>query len=57
MNEYYEYNKKFRRETYKIFNFYLSKEKDKDIIDYMDTLSNKNEFLKSLIRNQINNRK
>lgn len=55
MNKYYEYNKKFRRETYKIFNFYLSKEKDKDIIDYMATLSNKNEFLKSLIRNHINN--
>ena len=48
-NRYYEYQKSFRRNKYKILNIYFSKEKDKDLIDYLNGIKDKTQYIKRLI--------
>lgn len=48
-NKYYEYQKSFRRNNYKIFNIYFSKEKDKELIDYLNGIKDKTQYIKRLI--------
>lgn len=47
--KHYEYLKKFRRETYKIFNVYFNKEKEKDLIDFVLSHGDKTKYIKNLI--------
>lgn len=50
-----EYIAKYQQEHYKKIGFRLSYEKDQDIISWLDTIDNKQAYLKELIRNDIKN--
>lgn len=49
-----EYDIKYVKENCKQFKLLLNNEKDKDIILYLNSLSNRNGYLKSLIRKDMN---
>lgn len=46
-----EYVKKYQKENYTHISFKLRTKEDKDIIDFLNSLPNKSEFLKNLIKN------
>lgn len=47
------YDVNYVKTNCKQFILLLNKEKDKDIIDFLESLPNRNGFLKQLIRDQI----
>ena len=48
-----QYDINYVKTQCKQYTLLLSKEKDKDIIDFLESLPNRNGFLKQLIRDQI----
>lgn len=50
-------NMKSDKKNAKYVTLKLNKNTDKDILEYLDTLDNKNGYLKNLIRQDIKNKK
>lgn len=50
-------NMKSDKKNAKYVTLKLNKNTDKDILEYLDTLDNKNGYLKNLIRQDIRNKK
>ena len=50
-------NMKSDKKNAKYVTLKLNKNTDKDILEYLDTLDNKNGYLKNLIRKNIKNKK
>lgn len=50
-------NMKSDKKNAKYITLKLNKNTDKDILEYLDTLDNKNGYLKNLIRQDIKNKK
>lgn len=48
------YVEKYIKEELKAFHFRLSKKKDADIIEFIDSLENKSQYMKDLIRADMN---
>ena len=48
-----EYDLEYQRTRCKQYKLLLHRERDKDIISFLDSLPNRNGFLKDLIRKQI----
>ena len=48
-----DYQKEFFTSHYRVFRINAEREKDKDIIEWLESKGNINEYLKSLIRNDI----
>ncbi len=51
--EKYKYQKKYAKKNVKKLNIDLNINTDKDVIDFLDTLPNKRQFLLTLIRSYI----
>ena len=51
------YQQNYRKEKTRTFTIKLSKEKDADIIEYLDSETNKADLLRRLIRNEIQQEK
>ncbi len=45
---------KWSKEKKKRFEFYINKEKDKDVYEYFETIPNKRQYLIDLIRGDMN---
>lgn len=48
-----KYIAEFKRKTYKHIDILLNKTTDKDIIDFLSSLPNKSEYVKELIRKDM----
>lgn len=44
---------KYNKKTYTTFSFRLKKDIEKDIIDYINSLTNKNDFFKNCVREKM----
>ena len=51
-----EYNRKYLKNNMKPLVINLNKNTDKDILDFLDSLENKNKYIKDLIRLNIKNK-
>lgn len=51
--KHFEYMSEWRSKTKKSVTFYIDKERDKDILDKLDSVDNKTEYIRQLIRNDI----
>lgn len=52
-----KYDLEYKKNKLKQFTFTLNKEYDADIIEFLDILPNKTQFVKELIRKEIKKRK
>ncbi|MBR3308290.1 MAG: hypothetical protein IKG00_00070 [Lachnospiraceae bacterium] len=48
------YNKEYNRETYSRVSIYLSRIYDQDILEYLKTKPSKSDYMKKLIRKDMN---
>lgn len=47
---------KWRKDNQRVFKFELNKTKEKDVIDFLESLENKRAYIIDLIRKDINSR-
>jgi len=52
-----EYKREYNKRNYTDFKMHMNKVKDKDVIDYLDTVPNKKEFIVNLIRKHMEENK
>lgn len=52
-----QYNDKYYRSNIKQMAFVLNKNTDRDIIEFLGSLTNRNAYIKELIRQDLKNRK
>lgn len=48
-----EYFNEFQKTNYKMFNFKLNLKNDNDIIEKLDSVNNRTDYMKKLVRNDI----
>lgn len=53
MNNKYKYTKEYNRKNIVQINLKFNKNTDSDIINFLDTLDNKQKFFKEIIKNEL----
>lgn len=53
MNKKYKYNKEYNQKNIVQINLKFNKITDSDIINFLDTLDNKQKFFKEIIKNEL----
>lgn len=52
-----EYIAEFRKRTYKYIGIQINRNTEQDLIEFLEAIPNKNEYIKELIRKDMNGKK